>query len=139
MRSDAVGCIRMRSDGRVCAIYRRSPMRRKSPKSAKCALSRAHITTGFAGNQILLQILLQKQNNLEYQELEIGDILEWLMTILGVYMVYHFTVSMRTNMVIMMNMKVRSTEMMIMRSTVMNTKVKGFFQQPQDENELLIL
>ena len=78
----------------------------------------------------IIQILLQKQNNLEYQELEIGDILEWLMTILGVYMVYHFTVSMRTNMAIMMNMKVRSTKMMIMRSMVMNTKVKGFSQQP---------
>ena len=51
MHSDAIGCIRKRSDGRVRAIYRRSPWCRKSPKSAKCALSRPHITTGFAGNQ----------------------------------------------------------------------------------------
>merc|ERR1712185_574079 len=46
MHSDAIGCIRKRSDGRVRAIYRRSPWCRKSPKSAKCALSRPHITTG---------------------------------------------------------------------------------------------
>ena len=36
MRSDAIGCIRKRSDGRVRATYRRSHRRRKSPK---CALS----------------------------------------------------------------------------------------------------
>ena len=36
MRSDAIGCIGKRSDGRVCATYRRSHRRRKSPK---CALS----------------------------------------------------------------------------------------------------
>ena len=51
MHSDAIGCIRKRSDGRVRAIYRRSPWCQKSPKSAKCALSRPHITTGFAGNE----------------------------------------------------------------------------------------
>ena len=51
MHSDAIGCIRKRSDGRVRAIYRRSPWCRKSPKSAKCALSRPDITTGIAGKQ----------------------------------------------------------------------------------------
>ena len=46
MRSDAFGSVWTVA---FVPYTGEAPRRRKSPKSAECALSRAHITTGFAG------------------------------------------------------------------------------------------